>query len=307
MSDIVAIFVIGSLNMDLVIRTDSFPSPGETVTGGDFIMNPGGKGANQAVACASFGVSTILVGSVGEVFGHDLIQAVSNRGVMTSHIHKEKTISSGIAVITIAEDDNTIIVDPGANANVTNNSVDEALSNACAADILLLQMEIPSDVVVHALMTAKSKGMMTIFNPAPAKPIADHIWSYVDLAVLNRSETMFYTKTDPFDTNMAIRAATVLKTLGVKQIIITMGTAGSLLLSDEVLKIGAFDVNTVDTTAAGDTYIGGLASMLAKQHPIDDAMRFASAAAALATTKIGAQQSIPSFDDVIRFLEEKSL
>lgn len=296
------IYVIGSLNMDLVIQTNKYPKLGETVEGFGFMTNPGGKGANQAVACARNGADTYMVGAVGTHFGLELRQALQRYGVHQDYVKDIEDISSGIALITLAEHDNAIVLDAGANAHVSNPDIDVALEQAKPNDFVLFQNEIPHDTVSYALKQAKSKQMITVVNPAPARTFNPEDFKYMDYLVLNQSETEFYTGIYPTTTKEAIKATKVLKQLGVNDVIITMGSLGSVCIDKEPLWVDAYTVNVVDTTAAGDTYIGALVARLSQQDSLPNAMQYASAAAALTITKKGAQQSIPSKEEVIQFM-----
>lgn len=299
------IYVIGSLNMDLVIQTSKYPKLGETVEGFGFITNPGGKGANQAVACAKNNAETYMVGSVGTHFGADLIGALKDYGVNTNYVKSIKTVSSGIALITLAEKDNAIVLDPGANAHVSKVDIDEALKDAQPQDFVLLQNEIPQAIVSYALKVAKEKQLTTVVNPAPARPFDDGDFKNMDYLILNQSETEFYTGILPTTTKEAMKATKKLEDLGVSKVIITMGALGSFTIEKEVIWVNAFEVEVIDTTAAGDTYIGALISQLSKGTNLNQAMQYASAAAALTITKKGAQQSIPSSDEVISFMRKQ--
>ena len=296
------IYVVGSLNMDLVIQTLKYPKLGETVEGFGFMTNPGGKGANQAVACARNGAETFMVGSVGTHFGVELVKALTDYGVHTDYVKSIKDVSSGIALITLAERDNAIVLDAGANAHVSTFDIDDALKHAQPNDFVLLQNEIPTAIVSHTLKVAKQKQLITVVNPAPARSFDKDDFRLMDYLILNQSETEYYTGILPTTTKEAMRATKKLVDLGVSKIIITMGSLGSFILQDEVMWVNAYPVEVVDTTAAGDTYIGAFVAQLTKGTNMNHAMHYASAAAALAITKKGAQQSIPSSDEVKSFM-----
>lgn len=301
------VFVVGSLNMDLVVKTDKYPILGETVTGSSFMTNPGGKGANQAVACQNFLCNTYMVGSVGKTFGDVLIKGLKAFEVKTDFVKKHPTISSGVAMITVTEHNNAIILDMGANQLLDEASVDEALMLAKPNDFVLLQNEIRMDIVSHTLRKAKSLRLTTIYNPAPAKDFSAINFQFVDYLILNQTEAKFYTDIDPYDMDEAKKACRFLKKLGAEHIILTLGENGSIYHGDSVIVVPAFNVEVVDTTAAGDTFIGGIVSALVHKKTIAEALKFASAAAAITITKEGAQQSIPTYKQVIEFMSDDNI
>lgn len=301
------VFVIGSLNMDLVIKTDKYPTLGETVTGSSFMTNPGGKGANQAVACQRFLCDTFMVGAVGETFGNSLLDTLKFHQVHTDFIEMYQDISSGVALITVAESDNAIVLDMGANQRVNQNLVDRALQNSKENDLVLLQNEIPIDTVSYALKKAKSLNLTTFYNPAPAKKFNIQDFQFVDYLILNQTETKFYTQIYPHSIDDAKVACQKLKNLGVSNIILTMGEKGSFYQGEKSFEVSANEVDVIDTTAAGDTFIGGIVSGFIQALPIEYTLKFASAAAALTITKEGAQQSIPTYEEVIQFMSGKNI
>ena len=200
------IFVVGSLNMDLVIRVAKMPRAGETVTGGDFMTNSGGKGANQAVAVSKLGGKAYMVGCVGREFGAELVGALDGYGVNTKYVRRLDDVSSGIAVITVENGDNRIILDRAANGRIDCALIDEALSEADEGDYLMLQLEIALDIVEYALKKGKEKGMITMLNPAPAAELPPEVFALCDYFTPNQSEAEFYTGVYPKDEESAKNA-----------------------------------------------------------------------------------------------------
>ena len=298
------IFIVGSLNMDLVIKAPFMPENGVTITGSDFMTNSGGKGANQAAAVAKLGGNAMMVGCVGNSFGDDLIKNLKRYGVNTQYVVKKDNVSSGVAIIVIVDSDNRIILDAGANAIADEALVDKALADANEGDYLICQLEIPQKTVAYALKQAKEKGLVTVLNPAPAAKLIDGVLSYCDYFISNQSETEFYTGIYPTDEASVRKAAEKLGETGVKNVVITMGEQGSAaLVNGEFVQVKRYKVKAVDTTSAGDTYVGALIIMLSQGKNIKEAMDFASKASALAVTKNGAQQSIPYLQEVWNFKE----
>lgn len=298
------VFVIGSLNMDLTIKSPKVPDCGMTVTGNGFLATAGGKGANQAVACAKLGAKTFMAGCVGNAFATELLDSLKQSGVDTQFVEKRCDVSSGIAVILVVDGDNRIVLDRGANGKVDRALVDRALGAANKGDILILQLEIPIETVEYALRLAKEKGMTTVLNPAPAAPVSDSALSYSDYFTPNQTEAQFYTGIYPDDEGSIRTCVDCLRGKGIKNVIITLGKLGSVgYFGDKCVRVNATKVETVDTTAAGDTYIGGFAAGLCAGKTQDEAMRFASVASALAVTKRGAQSSIPTLKDVESFFK----
>ena len=291
--------------MDLVINTPRFPKLGETVSGSSFMINPGGKGANQAVATQKFKCKTYMVGVVGNPFGDELIQSLISNGVDTSFVNKVNDQSSGVALITLAEHDNTIVLDAGANQLVSQEMIDQALMCAKPNDYVLMQNEIEPQIVSYTLKKSKELSLITILNPAPARVMDSEDFKYIDYLILNETEAEFYTGIEIIEASDVKQTCKKLKQLGVSNIILTLGSHGAVYYGEEITKVDAYTVDVVDTTAAGDTFIGALVSALSKKEPIADALNFASAAAALTITKKGAQQAIPSYDEVISFMSSR--
>ena len=298
------IYVLGSINMDMVITTPSIPAEGETLTGSNFFLNGGGKGANQAVAAAKQNVMTHLIGNVGnDIFGKDLINNLTNYRVDTTYLGKLDNVPTGVAMIIIHNNDNRIILDGGANHKVTYNQIDEALNSTEENDIFITQLENNIDAVIYGLKKAKENNMVTIFNPAPAKILDSEIYNYIDYLILNETECEILSGLYPKDETTINE---VYSKLNVKNLIITLGSKGSLLVkSNEIVKINPNKVNAVDTTAAGDTYVGVFASQLIKGKSEIDALNYASITSSLTCLKEGAQQSIPYEHEVIEYLNNK--
>lgn len=279
--------------MDLVIKTDVIPDAGVTVSGYGFMTNPGGKGANQAVAAAKSEGSVHMVGCVGKEFGDSLINSLKGYGVDASLVQKRGD-SSGIAVIVINNNDNRIILNVGANAEVSESDVENALANARQGDFLITQLEIPIKMVLYALRIGKEKGLVTVLNPAPAAKLPQEIWQYVDWFIPNQSETRFYTGIYPDSIENATSAARKLRQFGVKNTVITLGSLGSAAFTENsVVQSAAFRVEAVDTTAAGDTFVGAFVTALDRKCDLTEALRYANKAASITVTRQGAQQSIP--------------
>lgn len=293
------IFIVGSINMDLSVSTDVVPEGGMTVTGYGFMTNPGGKGANQAVAVAKCGGKAVMVGCVGNAFGKELVETLSGYGVDASLVASNQSVSSGIAVIVVSDGDNRIILDRGANAFVTPQMVESALADAEAGDYLVVQLEIPTETVVASLIAAKQKGMITVLNPAPAAKLPSNVWQYVDYFVPNQSETEFYTGIYPSDQSSAKKAAEALGKSGVKNVVITMGSVGAIAFAGtETVFAKAYKVNAIDTTAAGDTFVGVMVTCLSEGATLNEAMTFANKASAVTVTRKGAQQAIPYRNEI---------
>ena len=272
------IFVVGSLNMDLVIKAPFMPENGMTIGGEGFMTNPGGKGANQAAAIGKLGGNVRMVGCVGEAFGDELKSVLEGYGVDTRCVKKLGGVSSGIAVIVVVDGDNRIILDAGAEAG----------------DYLVAQLEIGLPVVEYALEKAKEKGMVTMLNPAPAAELSEKTLSFCDYFIPNQSEAEFYTGIRPADEVSAKKCAEALAAKGVKNVVVTMGAEGSAYIGGgRYVKVNAFRAEAVDTTAAGDTYVGALAVRLSEGADVEEAMIFASKASSVTVTRRGAQQSIP--------------
>ena len=293
------IYVVGSINMDLIINTDVVPEAGMTVTGYGFMTNPGGKGANQAVAVAKCGGVSRMVGAVGNAFGAQLTETLKGYGVDTSNVYQFDEISSGIAVITVNDGENRIILDRGANGLVSSEMAERALMDAQSGDWLIVQLEIPVETVKTALQIAHTKNMRTILNPAPACELPEDIWQLADYFIPNQTETCFYTGIYPDTIEKAQQAAAILMEKGVGQVIITMGSQGALSVSaDRTVTAQACRVEAIDTTAAGDTFVGALVTRLSEGADIYEAMTFANKASAITVTRRGAQQAIPTREEI---------
>lgn len=302
------IYIVGSLNMDLVIRAARVPQGGETILGEGFLSNPGGKGANQAVAVAKLGGEAYMVGCVGREFGADLLETLQKYGVHADHVRRETDLSSGIAVIIVADGDNRIILDTASNGRTDEALVARAFADAKEGDYLLVQLEIGLPTVAYALKEAKKRGMITVLNPAPAAKLPQALYADCDWFVPNQTEAQFYTGIYPLDEESIRRCAEKLGRLGVKNVLITLGTDGSASVSKGVFRrVDPVPAAAVDTTAAGDTYVGAFVTRLSEGAEIETAMHFASTASALTVTRRGAQCAIPLRAEVEAYAKEQGV
>ncbi|RZF24336.1 ribokinase [Paraburkholderia sp. UYCP14C] len=295
------IVVAGSANMDLVVHAERLPARGETLLGGAFATFAGGKGANQAVAAARLGASVAMLGCIGDdAFGAHLRESLSSEHIDTAHLHTVHDTSTGIAVITVAADGaNTIVVSPGANAALTPGHVDAAQGAIGAAGILICQLEVPLDTVRHAISVAARLGTPVLLNPAPAQPLPDALYREVGLMVLNETEAHLLTDVPVDGPASAREAAARLRAKGVETVIVTLGAEGVwYATSGEEDHLPAPRVDAIDTTAAGDTFVGGFAAERVRGASIRDAIDFGQRAAALSVTRQGAQASIPTQAEV---------
>lgn len=281
------IFIVGSINTDLVITTPVMPKAGETITGGDFFTARGGKGANQAVACARLGGKVIMCGCVGDdLFGQEAIESLKKDNIDVSHIRTVKGVASGTAVIVVENGDNRIILDKGANACLSKRDIDGALSEAENGDLYLTQLENPIEVIGYGLKKAKEKGLYVILNPAPANVVIEPFLEYCDLIVPNETETDILGGKEKILNE-------------VPKALITLGSKGFKLAGNGIEdSFPCPKVKVVDTTAAGDTLCGGLAAYLSIGKDLVEAAKFGSTAASMACTKKGAQPSIPTKEEV---------
>lgn len=303
-----SIAVVGSINIDLVTKTVKIPKPGETVIGGDLATVPGGKGANQAVAAARLGADVSMVGRVGDdVFASQLRQNLAAARVDLTYVFESPNSASGVALIVVDETgENSIVVASGANAKVTPADVEAAADVIARADALLLQLEIPLEAVLQAAELGHQQGVKVILNPAPARALPAELLALVDILIPNESETAHLSGL-PTGNHEEIRAAaTKLHDLGVGTIILTLGERGALLAQEKGMRhFPAFAVDrVVDTTAAGDAFVGGLATAIAEGKAIPDAIPWANAAGALTVTRAGAQPSLPTRQEVEALLAQ---
>lgn len=304
MSDVI---VLGSLNMDLVVRVGHIPRPGETVLGRDFVTVPGGKGANQAAAAARLGVRVEMLGRVGhDAFGEAMLANLCAQGVGTAHVRRDPSAPSGIALITVDENgENAIVVAPGANGRVSLQDLEEAREALCQARFLVMQFEVPLEVVQAAIHMASKMGVRVILNPAPAQPVSPSFFQGVYCLVANETEAEILTGVAVRDLVSAAQAGQTVRLWGVPNVIITLGAEGAMLCADEGnLHVPARHVEVVDTTAAGDAFIGGLVAALLKEMPWPEAVRYATCAGTLATMVLGAQTSLPDAARVEAFFRE---
>ncbi|MHB8899861.1 MAG: ribokinase [Thermoguttaceae bacterium] len=304
------IVVVGSVNTDMVVKSQRIPGPGETVTGGTFFMPAGGKGANQAVAAARLGARVTLVAKVGDdIFGRQAIENFRREGIDTDHIVADRDHATGVALILVDEaGENCISVAPGANFAMTVADVDAAAEVIRKADVVMLQLEIPMAVVEHTAVLAAEAGVPVILDPAPAARLPDGLLGNVSVLTPNESEAERLTGIAVTDEATARRAATLLLEAGVRHVIVTLGTKGALLVGPETdMLLPSYQVQAVDSTAAGDAFNGGLAAALAAGDILEDAARQASMVGALSVTKMGAQPSLPTLEELRQFAEKVRL
>jgi ribokinase len=295
------VVVIGSSNMDMVVRCPELPLPGQTILGSDFVMNPGGKGANQAYAAAKMGARTQLVTRVGnDVFAEASCRSFCQVGLGTDYVVKDQDTPSGVALIYVDEGgENNIVVAPGANRKLSPADVDAARAIIQSAKVMILQLEIPMETVVHAAQMATENHTRVILNPAPARPLPAALLEKVDILIANETEILVLTGADEVGMQTAAAVCRPLHDAGVESVIMTLGKEGALVTSQSGdTRVPGFIVKAADTTAAGDTFAGALACALAEGKDLEEAVLFANAAAALSATKQGAQISMPTREEV---------
>jgi len=300
------VIVSGSLNMDLTIRVDRMPNEGETIHGYDFLINTGGKGGNQAVAAAKSGAETVLIGSIGgDAFGNQILESLKNYGINTASIKIQKDEYTGSAMIICSDDDNRIILNPGANFSLDFDFVKDRLDQISnKEDLFITQFENDFNTTLKLLEYAKTIGMKTILNPAPAKAIPDEFFKYIDILVLNQSECEVLTGVYPKTLKECEDLGKIIREKGTENVVITLGKMGSVTITPkEVIKMEAYKVDTVDSTAAGDSFIGAMAAKMSFESSLEEALEYATKVSAVTVTRKGAQISIPTSEEVNEFFK----
>ena len=295
------ILVVGSSNTDMVIKAAHLPRPGETILGGTFFMNPGGKGANQAVAIARLaGPVTFICTTGSDIFGHQSQQLFEEEGINTSYVFSDSGNPSGVALITVDEKaENCIVVASGANANLLPSDLEKAEEAIERADLVLMQLEVPMETVCFVADIAWQKGKKVILNPAPAHPLPADLLRHLYLITPNETEAEMITGVKITDESSAGEAARALSGMGVQHVIITLGSKGALIYSNgKAEMVPALKVEAVDTTAAGDVFNGALTVALSEGRSLKEAARFACKASAISVTRVGAQSSAPYRNEV---------
>lgn len=298
------VVVFGSLNMDLVARVPRMPAPGETLAGHGFLATPGGKGANQAVACARQGARVDMVGRVGEDgFAGTLRAALATQGVDAGAVASVPGCATGTAMVLVDDaGQNCIAVIAGANEHVSRDDAAGMRPRLQDAALLLLQLEVPLDAVMDAAALARASGCRVLLNCAPAQALPEALWPLLDILVLNESEAALLTGMSPVTRDTAAAAAAALRRRGPGDVLITLGAEGVVWVGESGMRhFDAVRVHAVDTTAAGDTFIGALAALLVEGRAMPDAVLHAIRAAALCVTRIGAQASMPTRAEVEAF------
>lgn len=296
------IVVVGSTNMDMVVKTSHIPVPGETVLAGSFFMNPGGKGANQAVAVARLGGEVIFISKTGnDIFGKQSAQLLDEEGINTFYILSDNDLPSGVALITVDElGENSIVVASGANANLHPADLQKALEEIGKAEIILMQLEIPIDTVFYVAQYAATKGVRVILNPAPANELSPELLSHIDIITPNKTEAAMISGIKVNNLDSAKKAAKAIYAKGVKNVVVTMGDLGAVICQEgKMLTVSTKKVEALDSTAAGDVFNGALAVALSEKRPLAEAVQFACEAAAISVTRLGAQSSIPYRNELI--------
>lgn len=300
------IVVVGSINMDLVVKAERIPRPGETVLGGQFTTIPGGKGANQAVAAARLGESATMIGRVGgDAFGRQLISGLTDARVKAEHVLVTPGATSGVALIVVDQmGENAICVAPGANERLTPEDIDANEGTLASAKVCLMQLEIPIPTVLRTIELCRKHRVRTILDVAPARPdLPDELFR-VDILSPNASEAEMLTgEPTGMHAREAKAVAAALVAAGARCVVLKLGASGALAFDgDQFYHVPGHKVTVVDSTAAGDAFTGALAVACAREEPLAQAIRYANACGALACTKLGAQRSMPSATEVTSFL-----
>lgn len=289
------ILVIGSSNMDMVAKVDRFPTPGETILGGRFLMNPGGKGANQAVAVSRLGGSVDFITKLGnDSIGEEISELFKSEGLDTRCLLKDDQNPTGVAIITVDKHaENSIVVASGANANLTPKDIELLTERIRLADFVLLQLEIPLKTIKYVVDLAYSLGKKVIVNPAPFTKLPKSIFIKLYLITPNQIEAEMLSGIKINNEEDCKQAAREIYKLGAKNVVITLGASGAFIFNGEGKKVNAQKIEAIDTTAAGDVFNGGLLVALSEGLDMEAAVHFASKAAAIAVSRQGAIRSIP--------------
>jgi len=298
------IVIVGSCNTDMVIKAARLPIPGETILGGIFLMNPGGKGANQAVTAARMGGNVTLISKTGnDVFGKQSVMLYNAEKINTSFVFSDPKHPSGVALITVdANGENCIVVASGANAYLTPADIQKASAEIESCDLVLMQLEIPIDTVEYVAELASKKGIKVILNPAPARALSDNLLKNIYVIIPNKSEAEILSGIKVSDYETAKQAADIISSKGVENVVITLGAQGSLIKQQHIYHfVEAIKVNAVDTTAAGDTFCGSFCVGLSEGKTILESVKLATRASAITVTRMGAQASIPHRSELATF------
>ena len=299
------IVVIGSSNTDMIIKVPWLPKPGETILGGKFFTAAGGKGANQAVGAARAGGDVIFLARIGDdMFGQKAKEGFIKDKINVDYVLTDESEPSGVALILVAEDgENIIAVAGGANSSLSPSDIQKQSDVISSADILLGQLETPLETIHKAVSIASADGVKVILNPAPAQELSDDILGKITILTPNESEAQLLTGIKVDSAEDAAKAADVLMGKGVQIVLLTMGARGAYIATAEFKElIPGFKVKAVDATAAGDVFNGALAVAIAQNKPVREAVSFANAAAALSVTKLGAQPSAPTKEQIDKFM-----
>ena len=305
--DVPTIAVVGSSNMDLVVKSKRIPATGETILGGDFIMVPGGKGANQAVAAAKLGAQVFFMAKLGDdIFGLQSLNNFKKEGVSTKYVLQTQEAPSGVALIMVDDEgNNVIVVAPGANHKLSPEDVKAAESDIASSGALVAQLEVPIKTIEFAAELANKSNVPFILDPAPAQKLSPELLNTVDVLTPNETEAQILTGIEVKDQKSAEAAAQKLLECGVKNVILTMGASGYLSVGKEGTEfVAARKVTAADSTAAGDAFTGSLAVGLAKGQTLSEAASFANNVAAVSVTRMGAQPSMPTVEEIDRFIHE---
>lgn len=290
------IIVVGSSNTDMVINADHLPVPGETIMGGSFMMNFGGKGANQAVAAARLNGNVHFIAKIGkDLFGKRSIEQYEDEGIHVEQIYSDPVLPSGVALIIVdANGENSIVVASGANSSLSPEDIKKAHSVIEKGDIMLIQLEIPIETVEYAAHLAKEKGIKVILNPAPARALSDSLLKNLYMIIPNETEAEILSGVKVTDWESAQKAADIIHAKGANIVVITLGSKGALIKEEgQYHKVPVPKVKAIDTTAAGDTFCGAVCVALTENMSVLDAVKFANKCASITVTRMGAQSSLP--------------
>lgn len=298
------IIVVGSCNTDMVIKADRLPIPGETILGGVFLMNPGGKGANQAVAAARMGGNITLISKTGnDVFGKQSVMLYSNENINTDYVFSDPHHPSGVALITVdANGENCIVVASGANSSLSIDDIEKARKEIENSDLVLMQLEIPIEIVEYVAKIACEKGIKVILNPAPARALSNDLLKSLYIIIPNKSEAEILSGIKVTNIETAKQAANIISAKGVDHVVITLGSQGALIKeNDNYHFVDAYKVEATDTTAAGDVFCGSFCVGLSEGKSILESVRMAAKTAAISVTRMGAQSSIPFRPEISQY------